>query len=472
MPHPISLVILLSDTALLAVAVLLAVPLVLLSVPLVIWSRWSARRGAEAVEPDPSSHAHEEQETCYQMMPKQQRPYDLVLYGATGFTGRLVVDYLSNKAGAGSLQWAIAGRNLQALQQLAQGMPEGHRRPDVLAASNPAELLECASRTRVLLSTAGPFAKCGTAVVRACVVAGTDYADITGETDWVRTIIRRFDSLARGTGARIAVHCGHDCIPWDMACFAAAKDLQEKHQQQLCRISCYCQVAAAPSGGTLATLAESLSRPPKAPTAGNTDPLMLLPGGGISTATTKVKPSKRGATWAPAVTAWITPFVMSPVMANCFRRSNALLRYGDHVVFSDSRVQRNLPRALLTQLHEAVTGLCVLTAPLRVAATTLGLLPAPGQGPSRATMENGALTVRVRARGALGARVDKSITFHRDPGYLETAMLLVESGLLLLREGGAVTDGGVYTPAACFGNNLLRSLEAVGNAVVDTQSQP
>jgi hypothetical protein len=195
--------------------------------------------------------------------PKLSRKYDLVVFGATGFTGKMAALYLAKQYGS-SVRWAIAGRRRGALEavraEIAAAHPSLKDLPIVIAdSSDPKSLEDMVITTRVVITTAGPFDKYGSDLVKFCALNGTHYCDITGETDWVRKMIDKYDSAARGTGARIVNFCGHDCVPWDLAVLVLSNRLKKAGNETLDKVSFFDYIRSAPSGGTMATVFHSLA---------------------------------------------------------------------------------------------------------------------------------------------------------------------------------------------------------------------
>jgi short subunit dehydrogenase-like uncharacterized protein len=267
------------------------------------------------------------------LAPPGEKELDVVLFGATGFTGKLAARYLAERYRGSGIRWALAGRRVKVLEairdDLCRSDPSLASLPLLLADSGSLPSLgEMASRTRVVITTVGPFAKYGRLLVRACANCGTHYADITGETDFFRECVDRYDEDARRTGAKIVPHCGNDCIPWDMAVYEISKMMRAKGDT-LASVDCFDEYVSAPSGGTLATVAlamEARERGGRYHSRLGYDPLLKTLDGGKSDRGFKVA-LQSGVGYNDAARAWCGQFFMAPVMANCVRRSNALLGY-------------------------------------------------------------------------------------------------------------------------------------------------
>lgn len=383
--------------------------------------------------------------------------FELTLYGATGFTGRLAAQYIT--ASYPKLKWAIAGRSeakLKALQAECDGKPS-----IVLAdAQDEAALRKLAAGTAVVVACAGPFSQYGSKLVACCAAAGTDYCDITGEIPWVREMIAAHDDTARKSGARIVHLCGHDSIPWDLSTLMLANKLAEKNEQ-LKRVDFYDDIVSAPSGGTLTTamglMFGGAGKPGPAQKALGYDALLKPAQGTEPASTVKARNVKYLDTKGkrPRVN-----FFMSGVNASAVKRSNALNHYSDSpVVYCEGWACSNLLVALWSIVKTTVLGLLMLCPPTRW--VLLQFLPKPGEGPSKESMDAGYLTVHGIATGSGGSTVQSTMHFSTDPGYKDTARMVVESALALSLDK-VKCPGGVFTPAACQKEVLLKRLQATG----------
>jgi len=215
--------------------------------------------------------------------PLGERTYSLVLFGATGFTGQLAAKYLFATYGDGKdhgFTWALAGRSRKKLEAVRAGLGANAEGIPIVHADSfdQASLRALAADARVIISTVGPFARYGTGLVRACAEHGTSYGDITGESDWVRRCIDRFAAPARRSGARIVHFCGHDCVPWDLACLLLAKALRgegndgDGEGEALREVRVLDVIRASASGGTLETIFHSLEHREKVKAACRFDP--------------------------------------------------------------------------------------------------------------------------------------------------------------------------------------------------------
>lgn len=387
------------------------------------------------------------------------REFQLVLYGATGFTGQLAAHWIANNHPG--LKWAIAGRNRDALDKIRNkvGAPN---LPIIVADSSDIPSIDAlVRRTKVVMSTAGPFALFGENLVKACAQNGTHWADITGEIDWVREMIDKNDEAARRSGAMIVSLCGHDSVPWDLCVFKLHKCLQEKNDS-LSRVELFDDIRAQASGGTMATVFNALEGKTKFKRANlGYDPLLKDLDGRKDLSKFAVRnPMVIG--WSKLNKSWFGPFFMASVNANCVRRSNALLKYSPGLSYAEAQSFPNLFECLNQNVLLLVFATMLASYPLRWLMLTLGFLPKPGQGPTAEQMEAGHLVVTGYGAGQNGQKAKCVMTFNRDAGYLDTARMLAECALLLAEKDPRNPDGGCHTPASAFGEDLLDRLCATG----------
>ncbi len=404
------------------------------------------------------------------------REFDIVLYGATGFVGKLTAEYLA-KAG-GDARIALAGRSPDRLLAVRETLgPTAQSWPLITAdASQPSTLNAMAARTRVVVTTVGPYAKYGLPLVAACAAAGTDYADLTGETNFIRESIDLYHKQAVDTGARIVHSCGFDSIPSDLTVFALYRRVQEDGAGELGDTNMVVRsFAGGVSGGTAASMIEVMRA-----AAGDrelrramNDPYTLSPDRDAEPEF-GAQPDlrwRRGREIAPELDGfWVAPFVMAVVNTRIVRRSNALLdyAYGRRLEYGE---QMSMGRSLLAPAAAALAaGGNVATMGLatrflhRVPEKVLErVLPKPGTGPGESARENGHYTVETYTTTTTGARYRATMSQKGDPGYKATSVLLGESGLALARDRDRLSDLlGVLTPAAAMGDALLARFPAAG----------
>ncbi|GBG27226.1 Saccharopine dehydrogenase-like oxidoreductase [Hondaea fermentalgiana] len=401
---------------------------------------------------------------------REERKYDLVVFGATGFTGGLAAEYLAKQySGNGSdLKWAIAGRKIKSLEKvrerLAKLNPEAAKLDLIIAdTSDEQSVQRMVNSTRVVASTVGPFVKYGTPLVRACVAYGTDYCDITGEADWVKVLIEAYSKTARETGAHIVNFCGHDCIPWDLMTLELANNIRAANpDEDLESIEMYNDIFGSFSGGTLATIVHHLSNPMK-PSKNLTFNALDMRADGTRTET-RVRGDLMPVGYSSAHKSYYGFSFMSMVNRDCVRRSNALLQYGKQLRYKEQQELPGLGATVAFGIEGIMIVLLLGSGALRGAFLALGLLPKPGQGPSVQEQEDGFLIVTGYGKGTKGTKAVGKMYFSKDPGYRDTARMLMESALCMAlsrTELPTKGQGGMYTPAAALGtvlrDRLIRS---------------
>ena len=393
------------------------------------------------------------------------REFDLVLFGATGFTGRLVAEYLVKKRPA--LRWALAGRSLDKLgavrDELSALEPSAKQLPLVAADSMDRAAMDgLARRTRVVCTTVGPYALYGSALLGACAEQGTDYCDLTGEPHWVREMIDAHQARAAETGARIVPSCGFDSIPSDLGVLLLHEQLAARGGRLAEAHYRVRRMKGGASGGTIASglhMAERMSDPQVRRVLD--DPYSLNPEGapGVAGQEDWLRPRRD-----PETGRWLAPFFMAAVNTRVVRRSNALLgyAYGREFRYDEAvdvgRGLGGMARAAATSAGMALSG-AVAFAPVRKLAQRF--LPAPGEGPSREERESGSFDIELLGVGTAGERVRARVGAKQDPGYGATSWMLGESALCLA-EDALPERGGLLTPASCMGMKLVERLRAAG----------
>jgi short subunit dehydrogenase-like uncharacterized protein len=396
----------------------------------------------------------------------RSREFDIVLWGATGFTGRLVAEYLTRHylGGDTRLRLALAGRNKEKLEGIAReiGAPP---LPILIGDSFDAASLDAiASRAEVVISTVGPYAKYGAELVAACVRHGTDYCDLTGETQFVRKMIDAHHESARKTGARIVHCCGYDSIPSDLGALMMQEAFEERYGRHASEIKMAAgEMSGAFSGGTFASMVNILDELKENPGLRKIlgDPYALSPEG----ARGPDKGDQTGVRFDADLGMWTAPFLMAAINTRIVRRSHALLglpwgkdfRYSE--VMSTGKGAAGLSRAItFTAGMAAFLGALAfpLTRPL-----VEKRLPSPGEGPSEEARAKGYFKTRFVALG--GDTLRGLVADQRDPGYGSTAVMLSESALCLALQGSETrAEGGVLTPASAMGMPLIERLRQAG----------
>ena len=398
------------------------------------------------------------------LLSHKDRKYDVVLFGVTGFTGGLAAAYMAKQYGIGrEVKWAIAGRRADALQKIKDklGLPD----LDIIVAdtNNEDTLHDLIYNTRAIVTTVGPFQSYGTPIVKFCANYGTHYSDITGETDWVREMIDRFDSKCKETGARIVSFCGHDCVPWDLSVLASANRLKDRFDTPLKSVQCYDYIKAEASGGTIATILMIIFGTTKYQSHIKYDPLMHTAEGDQSKAKTRFDLVKY-LSYDKQEKTWTAPFVMAECNACCVKRSNALNNYGPHITYREGLALPGFFAGILDMFRMLTLGVTFFCPPLLALAKKY-VLPAPGSGPSEKSMNKNWLYVHTHAQGEVeGTNVKSHLYFPTDPGYRETARMVAEAGLTLALTDPSKLPGtaGVLTPASGCGMPYLDRLTKTG----------
>lgn len=374
------------------------------------------------------------------------RDFDIIIYGATGFTGRLVAEYLVQHYGdrADAPKWAMAGRSADKLAEIRDliGAPKDTSLI-VADASDPASLDAMAARAKVILTTVGPYQLYGAPLVAACVRAGTAYADLCGEPGWMREMIDEHQDAAKASGARITFSCGFDSIPFDLGVHFLQAEAIKRHGKPAPRVKGRVRkMSGGASGGTIASLTETLKAIAKKPSLALLlkSSFALTPGFEGPSQPTGLVPE-----YDPATGTWTAPFVMAPINTKNVHRTNYLLghAWGEDLVYDEM---------LVTTIGDAGKAMAEAIAK----ANPFGESKLqPGEGPSKEEREKGFYDVLFVGEYPDGTTVRASVKGDRDPGYGSTSKMLAETGIALLANTG---DGGVWTPGALLGDALVARL--------------
>lgn len=393
---------------------------------------------------------------------------DLVVFGATGFVGRLVCAYLARReTEAGRpLRWAMAGRSMERLAAVRDRLPGRNATIPLIAAdADDVDLLRnLCRRTRVVVSAVGPYALYGEPLVRACAETGTDYCDLTGEVHWIRRMIDRYEARAKEMGARLVPCCGFDSVPSDLGMLytqtEARREWGEPADVVRMRVKA---MRGGISGGTAASILNLVREAgrDRALRRDLANPYLLCPADHGFTAR-QFEP--RRAFFDPDARRWAAPFLMAAVNTRVVHRSNALagggriddLRY-DEAVLTGRGVRGRLSAWSVT------LGLGLFAAGARFRPTRRlmqrFLLPKPGQGPNAEQRENGFFDLRFYARHPDGDVLATRVRGDRDPGYGATSRMLAEAAICLARDVAEDAPGGFWTPATLLGESLRERLE-------------
>jgi short subunit dehydrogenase-like uncharacterized protein len=387
-----------------------------------------------------------------------EKDIDIIIYGATGFTGKLCVKYFQSLST--TVTWAMAGRNLKKLQKVAE---DNQAKVEILLADSDDEsaLDNLTSRARVILSTTGPFHRYGSKLVASCVKNHAHYVDITGENFWVKDLIDKHHSEALAKGIRIIPSCGFDSIPSDLGAFFSAKAIGKPIK----RIESFHSYEGGASGGTLETmfsmgeldLGDDL-----------TNPFLLNPEDSYSDKQMQLSSDKVGIAKKPEINAWSGPFIMATANTRVVRRTEALLAlrqesYGSDFTYQEHAFHKSWWSAAKSLV---LTGLSVLVLLSPLKRLVKPFLPKPGEGPSESVQENGWFDCKFIVEADDGTKSVFNMNGKGDPGYKVTSKLVSECALCLIEDQdtlpGGSEYGGILTSASGLGESLIARLKRVG----------
>ncbi len=390
---------------------------------------------------------------------RSNRPLDVVVYGATGYTGRLVAEYMA-RSGAqhgvnnAKVNWAMAGRSAEKLETI-KSQVAAETGADLSAvelivadASDDASLEAMASKTKAIATTVGPYQLYGEPLLAACAKVGTDYVDLCGEPAWMRQMIDQYEETAKASGARIVFSCGFDSIPSDLGVFYLQEAAKAKTGAPITEVKGRVRTMKGTfSGGTAASLKATMAAAFKDPKILEylKNPFALAPGFAGPKQPSGSKPQ-----YEEAIDQWAAPFVMAPINTKNVHRTNFLLNqpYGENFVYSEM----------------------MLTGPGDTGEKTANAIasdnsmmgddgPKPGEGPTKEERESGHYDIMFFGEAADGTRLTAGVQGDKDPGYGSTSKMIAEAAMCIAFDC-ADTPGGVWTPAAAMGEPLLKRLEA------------
>lgn len=374
------------------------------------------------------------------------RDFDIIVYGATGFTGRLVAEYLTQ---IGAQRWAMAGRSLSKLQEVRDLIGAPADTPLVTANSDDAaSLRSLCERTKVVLTTVGPYQLYGNDLVAACAETGTAYVDLCGEPAWMRHMIDAHHETAKRTGARIVFSCGFDSIPFDLGVLALQDAAKAKFGHPMPRVKGRVRkMQGGASGGTVASLKATLAAAAKHPSILGLliNPFALTPG-----FEGPAQPKGLLPEYDRAIEAWVAPFIMAPINTKNVHRTNFLLgeAYGADFVYDEMMVAPGIGEM----------GKAAAEAIARMNPLSSDKGPKPGEGPSPEERDAGFYDLLFIGEGAGGERIDCVVTGDKDPGYGSTSKMIAETALCLVED--VAGEGGIWTPGALMGKILADRLQA------------
>ena len=387
-----------------------------------------------------------------------EKDIDIIIYGATGFTGKLCVKYFQSLNT--TVTWAMAGRNLIKLQKVAE---DHQAKVEILLADSDDEsaLDNLTSRARVILSTTGPFHRYGSKLVASCIKNNAHYVDITGENFWVKGLIDKHHAEASAKGIRIIPSCGFDSIPSDLGAFFSAQAVGKPIK----RIESFHSYEGGASGGTLETmfsmgeldLGDDL-----------TNPFLLNPEDSYTDEQMQLSSDRVGIAKKSEINAWSGPFIMATANTRVVRRTEALLAlrqesYGSDFTYQEHAFHKSWWSAAKSLV---LTGLSVLVLLSPLKRLVKPFLPKPGEGPSESVQENGWFDCKFIVEADDGTKAVFNMNGKGDPGYKVTSKLVSECALCLIEDQdtlpGGSEYGGILTSASGLGESLIARLKRVG----------
>jgi len=381
-------------------------------------------------------------------MPTADKPFDIVIFGASGYTGRLVAEYLAAEYGDTDLTWAMAGRSLDKLASVRTEMGIS----DAVAllevdVDNPASVSEMVDACRVVITTVGPYQLYGDELVKQCAERGTDYVDLTGEPSWMHETIARFSEAAKLSGARIVHSCGFDSIPFDLGVYLLQQHAIEKTGEPIATVKGRVRAMNGTfSGGTIASMRATMASAKANPAIIQvlTNPFALTEG-----FTGPEQPAGMAPQYDEELQSWSAPFIMAPINTKNIHRSNFLMahRYGEDFRYDEMLLTGDGDQGKAAAEFVAKDD--------SVAKSNLQ----PGEGPSKEERENGNYDAIFAGQACTGDLMISSVQGDRDPGYGSTSKMLAEAAMCLLHNP-ELASGGLWTPAAAMGDALIERLQA------------
>lgn len=398
---------------------------------------------------------------------RAQKPFDVIVVGATGYVGALIAEYLATSYRGNEVRWAIAGRNRAKLEALKTSLGKPAEGLTILEADTDDEdaLDALTAKGRVILTTVGPYAKYGSKLVAACARSGTDYVDLAGEAPWIQLMIDTHQAQAEETGARIVPCCGFDSIPSDLGVLFLNDEVKKRTGSPCSAVRMrVMSMKGGASGGTIASMmnmAEEVFRDARVRDAmGN--PFALNPQGERKG---RRQPGSVPVRFDPDAKAWTAPFIMAAINTRVVHRSNAVMNYayGRDFTYEEAMVTGGsllgAPTALAVTGAMGAFGLAAVVPPTRALLNRF-VLPKPGEGPTPEQRERGRFDLLFIGTGVDGKTYKARVTGDRDPGYGSTAKMISEAALCLNECKPGAPAGGFWTPASAMGQTLIERLRA------------
>ncbi|MCL4147128.1 UNVERIFIED_CONTAM: hypothetical protein GTU68_040278 [Idotea baltica] len=380
--------------------------------------------------------------------------FDIIVYGATGFTGRLIAEYLNQTYGNGdSLSWAMAGRSQAKLEEVRDLIGAPADTPLVVADSSDIESMSfMVAKTKLVISTVGPYQLYGANLVEACANAGTDYVDLCGESVWMRHMIDAHEDTAKASGARIVFSCGFDSIPSDLGVYLLQKLAIEKTGEPCKSVKGRVRAMQGTfSGGTAASIKAAFAAAKNDPEnyALAIDDYALVPASQTPNVTRVEQPKGDEVVYDESMSTWLAPFIMAVINTRNVHRSNFLLGHQYGTDFTYDEMMMTGPGDKGQEMANFVASSTRLTDENG---------PKPGEGPSKQEREAGFFDILYIGTTVDGDKLKVSVKGDRDPGYGSTSKMLSESAICLLKEATDLS-GGIWTTAPAMGDKLIKRLE-------------
>ena len=392
----------------------------------------------------------------------KEQTFDIIIWGASGFTGRLVAEYLLQQYGIdGDLKWAIAGRNKEKLEGIRKELGNELIPIWIADSMKKGSLTAMVKQTKVICTTVGPYAKYGSNLVEACVEQGVHYCDLTGEVQWIQRMVDKHQVAAKAKGVKIVHCCGFDSIPSDMGVYHLQKEALATTGNYAKHIKLRVKVMkGGMSGGTYASLNNVMAEAAEDPSIGKLleNPYSINPEGERS------GPDEQDITsviYDEDFKSWISPFVMTGINTRVVRRSHALQAYpyGKDFRYDEANLVGNgFSKKLTAKLVNSVVGKVVSGGPNSILKKMADrYLPKPGEGPSKEERENGFYNLVLLGKLADGTTITTKVKGDKDPGYGSTSKMLGESAVCLAKDT-LPDSSGVLTPSTAMGDALLKRL--------------
>ncbi len=389
-----------------------------------------------------------------------QRDFDVIVYGATGYTGRLVAEYLARQYGqGGKVRWAMAARSAEKLAAVRDEIGAPPDTPLITADSENADSLAAmAARAACVATTVGPYQLYGEPLLAACAAAGTDYVDLCGEPAWMHHMIAKYQDTAHESGARLVFSCGFDSIPFDLGVWFLEQEAQARFGRPATRVKGRVRAMQGKfSGGTAYSMRATMASVAKDPSLIG---LLVNPFSLANGFEGPPQPSGDAPVEDTDIGSWSAPFIMATINTKNIHRSNALLghAYGEAFVYDEMMLTG--PGEAGKAMAEALTGVDMMGGEDA---------PKPGEGPTLEERETGYYDVLFHGTTAQGEVIRVGVKGDKDPGYGSTSKMLAEAALTLAQDG-LETPGGVWTPAPAMGGALLTRLQAHAGLSFEVES--